>query len=163
MSHDPLHRDDPGRVMAVDLGEKRIGIALSDPTRMLARSHAVLPRRARADDFARYNALIAEHDVRLIVFGLPRYLDGSDSTMTAWVRDYAADCARHVPVPVVLWDETLSSRTAHALLKEQGLNRRRRHARIDAAAAAVFLQSYLDAQDSAESTPPPAPDSRNQP
>jgi putative Holliday junction resolvase len=70
------------------------------------------------------------------------------------VRDYAADCGEHLSVPLSLWDETFSSRQAHDVLKERGMNRRKRHARVDAVAAALFLQEYLDYQRTAAAVPP---------
>ncbi len=131
--------------MAIDLGEKRIGIALSDPTRRLAKAHSVVKRTARKADFAQYQQLIATHDVTLVIMGLPLTLDGGDSPTTRWVRDYASQLATVIDVPLQLWDETYSTKQAHASMEARGVHdRRKRRERVDAVAAAFILQNYLD-------------------
>ena len=92
MTDDTTHKP-AGRVMALDLGEKRIGVALSDPTRTIASAHSVLTRKSRLEDSARYAHLIAENGVTLLVLGLPITLGRQEGTRAAWVRDYAADLA----------------------------------------------------------------------
>jgi putative Holliday junction resolvase len=135
-----------GRIMALDLGEKRIGVALSDPTRTIAGAHSVLMRKSRLEDTARYAHLIAENGVTRLVIGLPITLGGQEGERAAWVRDYAADLAERLPVPVVFWDESLSTVEASAALRAQGRRGKKLRERVDAVAAAVILQSYLDAQ-----------------
>jgi putative Holliday junction resolvase len=135
-----------GRVMALDLGEKRIGVALSDPTRTIASAHSVLTRKSRLEDVARYTHLIAENSVTLLVIGLPITLGGREGERAAWVRDYAADLAERLPVPIAFWDESLSTVEAQAALRAQGRRGKKLRERVDAVAAAVILQSYLDAQ-----------------
>ncbi len=135
-----------GRVMALDLGEKRIGVALSDPTRTIASAHSVLTRKSRLEDVARYTHLIAENSVTLLVVGLPITLGGREGERAAWVRDYAADLAERLPVPIAFWDESLSTVEAQAALRAQGRRGKKLRERVDAVAAAVILQSYLDAQ-----------------
>ncbi len=132
--------------MALDLGEKRIGVALSDPTRVIASAHSVLTRKSRLEDVARYAHLIAENNVTLLVMGLPITLGGREGERAAWVRDYAADLAERLPVPIVFWDESLSTVEAQAALRAQGRRGKKLRERVDAVAAAVILQSYLDAQ-----------------
>jgi putative Holliday junction resolvase len=140
-----------GRVAALDLGEKRIGVALSDPTRTIAAAYAVLSRKSRADDFARYAQIIAEQRVTLLVIGLPITLGGEEGERAAWVRDYAADLGRRVDVPIVFWDESLTTVEAEAALRAQGRRGKKLKERVDAVAAALILQSYLDAQPGADS------------
>ena len=135
-----------GRVMALDLGEKRIGVALSDPTRTIASAHSVLTRKSRLEDVARYTHLIAENSVTLLVVGLTITLGGREGERAAWVRDYAADLAERLPVPIAFWDESLSTVEAQAALRAQGRRGKKLRERVDAVAAAVILQSYLDAQ-----------------
>lgn len=132
--------------MALDLGEKRIGVALSDPTRTIASAHSVINRRSRLEDVARYAHLIAENGVVLLVIGLPITLGGHEGERAAWVRDYAADLAERLAVPVAFWDESLSTVEASASLRAQGKRGRKLRERVDAVAAAIILQSYLDAQ-----------------
>lgn len=133
-----------GRIMAIDLGEKRIGIALSDPERFLAKSHAVIKRTSRAADFAKYQNIIAEQKVTLVVMGLPLYSDGSDSDQTRWVRHYSAELAENLTVPVVLQDETDTSIRAEKSLIARGASRKKRKANLDAVAAAFILENYLE-------------------
>jgi len=135
-----------GRIMALDLGEKRIGIALSDPTRTIASAHSVLTRKSRLEDAARYNHLIAENSVTLLVVGLPITLGGHEGERAAWVRDYAADLAERLPVPIAFWDESLSTVEAQATLRALGRRGKKLRDRVDAVAAAVILQAYLDAR-----------------
>ncbi|MCZ2114797.1 MAG: Holliday junction resolvase RuvX [Anaerolineae bacterium] len=141
----------PGRVMALDLGEKRIGIAISDPTRTIASPHLVLNRKSRADDFARYNILIENQAVTLVVVGLPITLGGEEGQRAAWVRDYAEDLGRNIDVPIVYWDESLTTVAATEALHAQGRRGRKLKERLDAVAAALILQSYLDAHEGAPS------------
>lgn len=134
-----------GRVMALDLGEKRIGIALSDTTRTIATPHSVLGRKSRADDFAHYARLVAEHQVNLIVVGLPITLAGQEGQRAAWVRDYAGGLSQAVAVPVEFWDESLTTVSATASLHAAGRRGKKAKEKVDAVAAALILQSYLDA------------------
>ena len=135
---------DPGRVLSLDLGEKRIGVALSDPLRMIARPLTVVKRSSRKADFEKYAKLIEEHGATLIVVGLPTYLNGDESAMTKWVRDYSAELATKISIPLILHDENKSSDDARQRMIDLGYNRRKRDALRDAAAAAIFLQDYLD-------------------
>ena len=136
--------NEDGRVMALDLGEKRIGVALSDPLRMIATPLEVVKRSSRKADYARYMELIAEHDVRAVVVGLPTYLNGDESEMTEWVRHYSAEFEQLLNIPLHLHDENMSTERARSRMNELGWNRRKREQLRDAVAAAVFLQDFLD-------------------
>ena len=136
----------PGPVMALDLGEKRIGIALSDPTRTIAAPYAVIGRKSRAEDVARYAQLIAERKVTLLVIGLPITLAGEEGQRAAWVRNYAATLAEQLPVPILFHDESLTTIEAETSLRAQGKRGRKVKEQVDAVAAAIILQSWLDAQ-----------------
>lgn len=138
------------RIVGLDVGEKRIGVAVSDATATLARPLSVLqPAGFEADALdvvAREIArLAAEEDgVGAIVVGLPRRLDGSPTPMTVRVEQFARQLESTVAVPVMLQDERLSSREAESRLAVRDKDWRSRKARLDAAAAAVILQDYLD-------------------
>jgi len=136
------------RILGLDPGEKRIGIAISDPTGTLARPLQALERASRAEDFAAIAALVAEHDVALVVVGQPLSLDGTEGPQARRVARYADALAAHLPVPVVSWDERYTTAVANELLIQSRSKKARRRARasgqIDAIAAAVILQSYLD-------------------
>lgn len=132
------------RVLALDLGDKRIGVALSDLTGLIARPLLVLKRTSRVADFAAIARMVAEHHVEQVVAGLPISMNGSEGQQAAWVRDYTAALAAALPVPVALWDERLTTEAAAAIMRAQGKRPGRQW--IDAVAAAVILQSYLDAE-----------------
>lgn len=134
-----------GRVMAIDLGEKRIGVAISDPTRTVAKAYGVLRRKSRREDFTRYAHIIAEQQVTLLVMGLPVPLSGVEGDRAAWVRDYTAELQQHLDIPVVFWDEALSTQRAEESLRARGAGRKQAKQRLDAVAAAFILQDYLDA------------------
>lgn len=134
-----------GRILAIDLGEKRIGIAVSDPTRSLAKAVATLRRRSRREDFARINGLIETHKTVLVVMGLPITLAGGDSPTTAWVRHYSAELAENIPIPLVFWDESYSTIQAAESLTQRGVTGRKQKEQLDSVAAAFILQNYLDA------------------
>ena len=135
-----------GRVMALDLGEKRIGVAVSDETRLVARSYGVIRRKSRAEDYARYAAIIEEQKVALLVVGLPLMLDGSEGEKANWTRDYAAELSNHISVPLILWDEALTTVEAEASLRARGIRGKKARQQVDAVAAAFILQSYLESQ-----------------
>ncbi len=128
------------RVIALDVGERRIGVAVSDPTGTLATPHSVIRRRSKAEDFAAVARLAAELEAKRVVVGLPLSLDGSVGPQARRVTRYAQALARTLTVPVELYDERYSTLTADELLAEGG---RKRQTPIDAAAAAVILQEYL--------------------
>lgn len=142
------------RVVGLDVGERRIGVAVSDLTRTLARPAGVL-RSASLGEAALQQAaaeiarLAAEEDgVSTIVVGLPRHLDGTPSDMTPRVEAFAQQLSAKTGLPVVLQDERLSSREAESRLALRDKDWRSRKQRLDAAAAAVILQDYLDTRSS---------------
>jgi putative holliday junction resolvase len=135
-----------GRVLTLDLGEKRIGVALSDEARLFARSLLVFKRGSRAADFARIGQLVAEYQVNLILIGLPIRLDGVEGSKAAWVRDYGTALTRELRIATEYWDESLSTVNAEASLAARGESRRKRSGRLDAVAAAMILQDFLDSR-----------------
>lgn len=138
--------DPAGRLIALDLGEKRIGVAVSDETRLLARSLTVLNRQSRLADFERIRKIVDEFDVSLIIVGLPVLNSGAEGEKAAWVRDYGRELQSAVGLDVVFWDESYTTVRAEASLRERGIRGRRRRRQVDAVAAAFILQSYLDEQ-----------------
>ncbi len=139
------------RYLSLDLGERRIGVAISDSIGMLARPLSTFKRTSREADFNHIARLVEEHNVAAIIMGLPLNMDGTEGPQAAWVRDYSAalaaalqDRGAATAIPVQLWDERLSTEEAEEIIRAQG--KRPDKTRIDAVAAAVILQSYLDAQ-----------------
>ena len=150
------------RVVAFDVGERRIGVAVSDATLTLARPETVLRPTSLASDGLQLavdevTRLKSEEDgVTTIVVGLPRRLDGSDTELTARVSAFASDLGRITRLPIVLQDERLTSREAESRLALTEKDWRVRKRRLDAAAAAIILQDYLDARH--QSSVPAVPD-----
>jgi putative Holliday junction resolvase len=137
--------------VGIDLGERRIGLAVSDPTGTVARPVKTIERGA--SDSAALNTLRAaideiekqgEDEIGCVVVGLPVHLNGTTNTQTSRVRAMIARLSAHLSVPVVTQDERLSSREAEERLAVHEKDWRRRKERLDAAAAAVILQDYLD-------------------
>ncbi len=136
-----------GRVLGVDWGERRIGLALSDETRMLAQPLATLTRRTgRRFPMRQFRTLLDRHAVSAVVVGLPLDPDGAEGDAAAAARRLAADIAKSSGKPVDLWDERLSTARALQTVREMGGTTRGRKDDVDALAAAVLLQHYLDAK-----------------
>lgn len=130
--------------MALDLGEKRIGVALSDPTDMIAAGYGAIERSSRQSDFEKLSHIAKENNVNRIIVGLPILLSGEEGTRAAWARDYASALASALEIPVRLWDEALTTVDAEASLRARGFNAKRRRDMVDSVAAAFILQSFLD-------------------
>lgn len=140
----------PGRLLALDVGERRIGLAVGDAPGWLVRPLMVIERTSRAQDFARIGQVVAEQGVAGIVVGYPLNDDGSAGPQAQQTARYARRLAQAVPVPVMLWDERLSTFEANDLRSDARRVTKNRHpAAQDAVAAAVILQGYLDALRSA--------------
>ena len=139
------------RALGIDYGRKRIGLALSDPTGFLARAWKTIAaaglERQVAELAQEIEALRSDSDgLSVIVVGLPRRLSGEPNEQTALVQTVAARLAALTSVPIALQDERLSSHEAEALLARTEKDWRKRKPLLDAAAAAVILQDYLDTQ-----------------
>jgi putative Holliday junction resolvase len=134
----------------LDVGQRHIGVAISDPTGTIARPLQTLTHRSREEDFSAISDLIEEHDVDAVVVGRPISLDGAIGPQAQRVDHYTEALAEHLDVPVVPWDERFSTATADEILRETRKEKAKRRARangeIDAIAAAVILRSYLDSQ-----------------
>jgi len=136
------------RILGIDYGSRRIGIAISDPDGRIASPHGVVRGSGSVAEDARAVArLAASLEAAEFVVGLPLHMDGSESDQTALTRAFAAALEKLAAGPVHLHDERLSSRAADELLAGRSLTRKKRRARHDAIAAAVILQGYLDAAD----------------
>jgi len=132
------------RTLALDVGLRRIGVAISDPTGTLARTLTVTKRDAKI--WKRIAQWVREHKVEQIVVGLPLLLDGTRGAQTQDVERFVRELEQHVSVPIHLWDESLSTVTAQRLMIAAGRSAKTRRKRIDAVAAAVILQDFLDAK-----------------
>ncbi|MCU0496274.1 MAG: Holliday junction resolvase RuvX [Anaerolineae bacterium] len=133
-----------GRLLAIDHGIKRIGLAVSDTSQLIARELTVIQRKSRAEDFAKINHIAREQSAIAIVIGMPNndHLDPGVYSQADTVKLWAERFAETTTLPLILWDEQLTSADA----KELARNKKRKwHEPIDDLAARVILQSYLDA------------------
>ncbi len=133
------------RILAVDHGEKRIGLALSDPTATIANPLTVIRHVSRAIDAGQVAALAAEHEAGLIVVGQSFDEDGRPNLAGRRAARFAEALRQQTSLPVELWDESFSTQQARAARLQMGVSRKRRAGHLDEMAAAVILQSYLDA------------------
>jgi putative Holliday junction resolvase len=132
------------RILAIDHGTKRMGIAISDELRMISTPLEFIPAEPLEDFFRRLKTIIAERPVQLIIVGMPRNMDGSYGPAAEKVKEFITHLKEAVPVPVKTWDERLTSAQANRALIEANVRRDKRRETVDAAAAAILLQSYLD-------------------
>ena len=135
-----------GRILALDVGERRIGVAVSDETATLARPLTAITRASRREDFGRIAQLAAEQGAERIVAGYPRSLSGAEGPQAQRVRRYVEALAQGLSVPVEMWDERYTTVVATERLRDARPRQRRDRGQLDAAAAAVLLQDYLDAR-----------------
>lgn len=134
-----------GRLLAIDWGEIRTGLALTDEERILASPLTTLTqRRGKRFPVAALLDIIEEHHPVGVVLGLPYGLDGGETASTTQVRRLAAGLQPKVTVPIELWDERLTTARALRAIREQGGSTKGRKADVDALAAAILLQHYLD-------------------
>ena len=133
------------RVVGIDLGSKRIGVAVSDPSGTLATPHSVIIRSGdKAKDHAEIAAVVAESGAERVVVGLPLSLDGSRGPAAVAIEAEGSELAAHLPVPVEMYDERFTTVTADRSLQERRVKADARRRVIDKVAAAVILQAWLD-------------------
>ena len=135
-----------GRVLAIDLGTVRVGLALSDPLRITGQPFGRLARRALKRDLFALTDIVRDQDVSVIVVGHPLLMSGVAGESAQDAEAFVARLSAAVTCPVVLWDERLTSVQANRALLLGNVSRKNRRDVVDAAAAALLLQSWLDAQ-----------------
>jgi putative pre-16S rRNA nuclease len=131
------------RVLALDVGDKRIGVAISDPEEIIARPLAVIPRNDDKSAIDAVSRLVEQYDIKLIIVGLPYSLDGSLGLQADKVKSFTDMLSRSVNARIEFRDERLSTVASQRLLNEAG-NKRSAKSPRDDAAAAYILQGYLD-------------------
>jgi len=135
-----------GRVLGLDIGTRRIGVALSDPGRVLASPLTLIEPSDQATAIQAICHLVRQHEVGRIVVGMPYSLDGTVGQQARRVLDFVAALSQQAGVPVEAWDERLTTVIAERRIAEAHVRRGKRRGLVDAAAAAVILQGYLDSQ-----------------
>lgn len=135
----------PGRVLGIDFGLKRVGLAVSDPMRIIASALDTATYKSRRELLRHLVEVIQKHEITQVVVGLPRHMDGREGEMAKTVRQLIDELAKLVAAPVVAWDERLSSVQAERALREMGVSTRAtKRGEVDRLAAVFILQSYLD-------------------
>jgi len=139
------------RILGLDIGEKRIGVALSDPLGIMAGALTVIERTTDEAAIKQILDLACENEVERIVVGMPRSLDGSLGKQAQAVQSFIDSLKGHTQLPLVTWDERLSTVAAERTMLEIGMKRDKRKKRRDSLAAAFILQGYLDRERSCAS------------
>ena len=133
------------RIMALDVGAKRIGLAISDELKLIAQPLEFVPAEPFDAFIKRLEEILAGKPCELILVGLPRNMDGTYGPAAEKVREFVTRLTGAVPVPVRTWDERLTSAQANRVLLQGNVRRADRKQKVDAMAAAILLQSFLDA------------------
>ena len=132
------------RILALDLGKKRIGLAISDPLWITAQGLPNLVRINKRSDLAELQKMVTDREVGQILMGNPINMRGTEGRQSAWVHDFADALRRFTGLPVTLWDERLTSVEAGRVLRSSGISIEKRAAAVDMLSAVILLQSYLD-------------------
>lgn len=132
------------RILALDVGKNRIGLAVSDPLGLTAQGLPNLVRTRKRDDIDALARLAAEKEAGLILVGNPINMSGKEGRQSGWVREFAEALERRTGLPVKLWDERLTTVEASRVLRSSGIGIEKRAAAIDRLSAVILLQSYLD-------------------
>jgi putative holliday junction resolvase len=133
-----------GRILALDLGKKRIGLAVSDPLGITAQGIPTLERTTIRQDMAALGQIIVDRGVTLLLVGNPLHMSGDAGRQAAYVREFAERLTRHTGVPLRYWDERLTTVEAHRVLRSSGIGIEKRARAIDKLSAVILLESYLD-------------------
>ncbi len=140
----------PGRILALDVGTRRIGLAVSDPLGLTAQGLETLERRNKRHDFGYLERVIREYEVKQIVVGLPLRMSGAEGTQADKMRAFAKELRQRFRLPVHLWDERLTSAEANRLLRETDLSIEKRGKAVDRMAAVLILQGWMGRRSAAE-------------
>ena len=136
----------PYRILGLDVGTRRIGIAISDPLGITAQGLETLHRRNKKHDLHYFYKLIREYDVKEIVIGLPLRMSGAEGAQAKKIQAFADDLRKQFRLPIHLWDERLTSAEANRLLRETDLSIEKRGQAVDRMAAILILQSWMDSR-----------------
>lgn len=136
----------PGRILGLDFGDRRIGVALSDPLAVTAQPLTTLERVSWKSDLGRIRDLVREHEVSRIVVGMPLGMDGGRNERVRLTEEFMERLRAATALPVDAWDERLTTVQAERIMLEGDVSRARRRRAIDRLAAVIILQAYLDAR-----------------
>ena len=134
------------RILALDIGLRRIGLAVSDPLGITAQGLPTLQRTHHGADLEHLASVARQHSVQTLLLGLPLHMSGAEGRQTSYVRQLGAQLERHTHLPVVYWDERLTTVQAERVLRSAELSQQKRRAAVDRLSAVILLQSYLEYQ-----------------
>lgn len=134
------------RILGLDVGDVRIGVAVSDPLKIIARGLDFIKRTTVKEDVEAIKELVDEHEVEEIVVGLPKMMSGEIGIQAQKVQDFAEALKAVIETPIVMWDERLSTVAATRVLIEANMSRKKRKKVVDKVAAVLILQGYLDSR-----------------
>jgi len=132
------------RILGIDVGDKRIGIAVTDPLQITAQGVMTLRRKTRDDDLEAFRQLIEKYELKKIVAGLPLNMDGTESAQTRKTQNFCQFIKKRLDVEIIYIDERLTSSWSEKILIEGNVSRKNRKEFIDTLAAQMILQSYMD-------------------
>lgn len=142
------------RILAIDLGTRRIGLAVSDPLGITAQGLPTLERRNQEQVLAHVQSLVQDYEVSLILVGNPLNMNGTESRQSEKARAFAGELERHLNLPALLWDERLTTVEAQRVLQVSGWQKKRQPQVVDRLAAVLLLQNFLDSRRSGTPSPP---------
>ena len=132
------------KILGLDYGEARIGVAVSDALGILASPLDTISEKDRARQLEKTAAVAREHGIEKLVVGYPKHMDGTIGHRAVYTEEFARDLSQLLNVPYVMWDERLSSTQAHRILESGGVSGKKRKTKVDKIAAVIILQGYLD-------------------
>lgn len=135
-----------GRILALDVGKKRIGLAVSDALGISAQGIPTFQRTRIRDDFRRLGELIREREIVLLLVGKPLHMSGDESRQSGYTREFGERLSQESGLPVVYWDERLTTVEAERVLREGGATLEEQKKAVDRLSAVLLLESYLDAR-----------------
>jgi putative Holliday junction resolvase len=141
---DVFERKKSGRVLALDVGKKRIGLAVSDELGITAQGIETLERTRIREDLARLKDIAVRWAVERVLVGRPLHMSGSESAQSQYTKEFAGRVSTHLGLPVVFWDERLTSAEAERMLRQAGASQDQRKKAVDRLAAVLLLESYLE-------------------
>lgn len=135
-----------GRILALDLGKKRIGLALSDPLGITAQGLPTLQRTNIREDLASLQNLVDQHQVTLLLMGHPLHMSGREGRQAVYTREFAGRLRERTGIEIKFWDERLTTVEAQRVLRQSGISIEKRACAVDQLAAVILLESYLDSE-----------------
>jgi putative Holliday junction resolvase len=140
------HQQGPGRILALDIGRKRIGLAVTDELGIIAQGIETLQRTRIRDDLEVLKNIVQKWNVKLLLVGRPLHMSGRESRQSEYTEEFAERLREHIGLQLVFWDERLTSAEAERTLRQAGVSVNQKKKAVDRLAAVLLLESYLENQ-----------------